>query len=140
MKKVKNEILKFSPFELNNRQSLINFYKVLNKEYICGELHQNIILNPEKKSPFLYLELRKNEITFGFKDTNNDLYQQLVKIKDKKIFGQTLTIHDEQIAHLIKDIKNYSYIQGGALVTFDKTMLKNYVHIQLQKLNEIASK
>ncbi|CAA9991288.1 conserved Plasmodium protein, unknown function [Plasmodium knowlesi strain H] len=140
MKKVQNEVLKFASFDLKNRQSLINFYKMLNKDYKCGELHENIILNPDNKSSFLYVQQSQHEITFGFKDTNNDLYQRLVKLKDSKIFGYEQTEQDEKIAQLIKNIQNYSYIKGGALVTFHKPLLKNYVLTQLQKLKELSEK
>ncbi|CRG97122.1 conserved Plasmodium protein, unknown function [Plasmodium gallinaceum] len=139
MKKVKNEISNFLSFDLKNKQSLINFYKVLNKEYICGEIHKNLILNPNQKSSFLYFELRQNEVVLGFKDTNNDLYQKLLKIKDSKIFGDDIK-EDEDISHLIKDIKNYSYIQGGAIITFHKKLLTDYIILKLEKFKEITDK
>lgn len=138
MKKAQNEILKFAPFDLKNIQSLMNFYKMLSKDYKCGELHENIILNPNKKSSFLYLEQRQDEIIFGFKDTNNDLYQSLLKSKDNKIFGYKQTKQEEIIAPLIKNIKNYSYIEGGALVTFHKPLLKSYMLTQLQRVKQLS--
>ncbi|SCQ17294.1 conserved Plasmodium protein, unknown function [Plasmodium ovale] len=140
MKKVVNEIVKFSSFDLKSNQSLLNFYKVLSKEYKCGEIHENLILNPNQKSSFLYFELRKNEVILGFKDTNDELYQKLLKIKDSHIFGNNNTKSDEQISHLIKDIKNYSYIQGGALIIFHKKLLKEYIALQLQKRKEVTDK
>ncbi|SBS91432.1 conserved Plasmodium protein, unknown function [Plasmodium malariae] len=139
MKKMKKEILKFLFLDLkNNKQSLTNFYKILNKEYICGEIHKNLLLNPDEKSSFLYFEIRQNDVILGFKDTNNQLYQKLVNIKDKKIFGQHKTKNEENIANLIKDIKNYSYIQGGALVSFHKKLLKDFITLQLENFKEIG--
>ncbi|CAG9472565.1 conserved Plasmodium protein, unknown function [Plasmodium vivax] len=137
MKRAHSEVLKFAPFNLKNRHSLISFYKMLSKEYKCGELHQNIILNPDEKSSFLYLQQSQDEIIFGFKDTNNGLYQKLVKLKDSRIFGYEQTKQEEVIAPLIKDIKNYSYIEGGALVTFHKPLLKSYMLSQLQELQKM---
>ncbi|CRH02912.1 conserved Plasmodium protein, unknown function [Plasmodium relictum] len=139
MKKVKDEILNFLSFDLKNKKSLINFYKILNKEYTCGEIHKNLILNPNQKSSFLYFEIRQNEIVLGFKDANNDLYQKLLKIKDSKIFGENIK-EEEDISHLIKDIKNYSYIQGGALITFHKKLLIDYIILKLEKFKEITDK
>ncbi|KEG03806.1 conserved Plasmodium protein, unknown function [Plasmodium vinckei vinckei] len=140
MKRVKNSVVNFSAFDLSNKQSLINFYKSLNREYICGEIHNNLILNPDPKSSFLYFEHRQNEIILGFKDTNNELYQKLIKIKDSYIFDESQTKTDQDIGNLIKDIKNYSYIQGGAMITFHKQLLKNYVALQIQKFKEIQDK
>ncbi|KJP87591.1 hypothetical protein AK88_02759 [Plasmodium fragile] len=140
MKKAQNEVIKFMPFDLKNKQSLINLYKMLSKDYKCGELHENIILNPDHKSSFLYVQQSQHEIIFGFKDTNNDLYQRLLKLKDNKIFGYEQTKQDEKISNLIKNIQNYSYIKGGAIVTFHKSLLKNYILTQIQKLKELSDK
>lgn len=178
MKKINKEIANVHLFDLQKKKSLVNLYEALNKEYVCGELHKNLILNPNQKSSFLYYELRKNEIILGFKNTDDKVYQQLLKIKDAHIFSENISEHvensteektknidnknnieeitkqkdsDEKIAiidenqdarekkkicHLIKDIKNYTYIQGGAFITFHKKELLDYLSHKIEDIKK----
>lgn len=80
MKKIKNELIPFLHYDLKSAQSLVSFNKLLNKEYISGEIHNNLILNTNNKSGFLYFELGQNEVILGFKNTNHELYQKLLQI------------------------------------------------------------
>ncbi|SOV17134.1 conserved Plasmodium protein, unknown function [Plasmodium sp. gorilla clade G2] len=142
MKKIKNDLIPFLHYDLKSAQSLVSFNKLLNKEYISGEIHKNIILNTNQKSSFLYFEVGKNEVILGFKNTNHELYQKLLQIKDRKIFEineQHKDNQEEDIADMIKDIKNYSYIQGGAIITFNKKLLKDYIQLKLKTFKELPN-
>ncbi|VWU51311.1 conserved protein, unknown function [Hepatocystis sp. ex Piliocolobus tephrosceles] len=140
MKIGKNEISKVFDFGISNKQSLLNLFKLVNTEYKCGALYNNLILNPDKKHTFLYYEIRKNEVIFGFKDTTNKLYQNLLKTKDCHIFGEEQSQHNKNISHLIKDIKNYSYIQGGVNITFHKNLLSDFLRLQIEKFKDLEDK
>lgn len=177
MKKINKEVANLHLFDLQKKKSLLNLYQVLNKEYVCGELHKNLILNPSANSTFLYYELRKDEVILGFKHTDDKFYQQLLKIKDAHILenisentensteektknidnknnveeitkqkdsdDEASIVNENQdarekkeICNLIKDIKNYTYIQGGALITFHKKPLLDYLSHKLEDIEK----